>query len=143
MIRPAIPADANQILAIEERCFSTDRLSPRSIRRFLKSPGSRTFVYVQDKTVAGYILTLCHKRSRLGRHYSVAVLPEYRRRGIAEALLRHAEGACPEKAGFKLEIRKDNTGARRLYSRFGYEVRGVRPGYYADGQDAIEMVKST
>jgi ribosomal protein S18 acetylase RimI-like enzyme len=142
MIRSATLADAAEILRIEEECFASDRLSSRSIRHFLRSDRSRLFVYEQGAVIAGYILTLCHKRRRLGRHYSVAVLPQHRNRGIAEALVRRAERACPGKDGFKLEIRKDNGAARRLYERLGYRPGRLKPDYYQDGQDAIEMVKA-
>ena len=70
-------------------------------------------------------------------------MTEHRRHGIAEELLLRAELACPTKQGFKLEIRKDNAAAYRLYSRLGYQIRRTRPGYYQDGQDALEMVKIT
>jgi ribosomal protein S18 acetylase RimI-like enzyme len=143
MIRPANLDDAGQILSIEKQCFTSDRLSIRSIRYFLRNPKSRLFIYVQDNLPIGYVLTLHHPRSRFARHYSIAVLPEYRGRGVAEALLLRAEQACAEKHGYKLEIRKDNTAARRLYTRMGYKERGLKKHYYQDGQDAIEMVKAT
>jgi ribosomal protein S18 acetylase RimI-like enzyme len=39
-----------------------------------------------------------------------------------------------------LEVRSANEPARRLYERFGFAVRGVRPCYYDDTkEDALIM----
>jgi ribosomal-protein-alanine N-acetyltransferase len=36
-----------------------------------------------------------------------------------------------------LEVREDNESALRLYGRMGFEQISRRPGYYADGTDAL------
>jgi ribosomal-protein-alanine N-acetyltransferase len=41
-----------------------------------------------------------------------------------------------------LEVRASNTAAQRLYAGAGFERRGKRRGYYADGEDAIVMGRS-
>jgi ribosomal-protein-alanine N-acetyltransferase len=39
-----------------------------------------------------------------------------------------------------LEVRIDNTAARKLYEEFGFEVIGTRRGYYDQGRvDALVM----
>lgn len=39
-----------------------------------------------------------------------------------------------------LEVRKSNTGAQKLYERFGFKAVGMRRGYYIEtGEDAIVM----
>jgi ribosomal protein S18 acetylase RimI-like enzyme len=141
MIRKAHLSDAKAIQQVENACFISDLLSARSVRYMLRNPQCHTLVYEWDGKIAGYIMTLHHKRNKLARHYSVAVLPECRGRGIAEALLRKAETLCIEKQGCKLEIRTDNTGAFRLYTRLGYSIRRTIPHFYEDNTDAYEMVK--
>lgn len=125
---------------MEERCFSTDRLSLRAIRRHLNHPQNQLFVYENNAQFAAYILILNHSSHRLGRIYSLAVLPEQRGRGIAKALLEHAE-AHAAKPGLKLELRRDNASAQQLYERLGYTPRRILPHFYADGADALEMEK--
>ena len=50
--------------------------------------------------------------------------------------LAHQEGARYA----TLEVRSANEPARRLYERFGFEVRGIRPLYYDDTkEDALIM----
>jgi [ribosomal protein S18]-alanine N-acetyltransferase len=40
-----------------------------------------------------------------------------------------------------LEVAENNAPARGLYESFGFQVNGVRKGYYADGQNAVTMVR--
>ena len=41
-----------------------------------------------------------------------------------------------------LEVRKSNAAAIALYSKLGFEIEGVRKGYYEDtGEDALIMWK--
>jgi ribosomal protein S18 acetylase RimI-like enzyme len=52
----------------------------------------------------------------------LAVLPEHRRRGVAQALLRQVEALARGLglAGVRLLARPENEAARRLYARQGY-----------------------
>lgn len=54
--------------------------------------------------------------------HDLAVLPEYRGRGIGRALLQAAEDRARQKGCCKLtlEVREDNTRARALYRSFGF-----------------------
>jgi [ribosomal protein S18]-alanine N-acetyltransferase len=73
---------------------------------------------------------------------NVAVVDEYRRRGIASALLERlfSVTATDPRRGYTLEVRMSNTGAIKLYERLGFESRGVRRGYYTDNrEDALIM----
>jgi len=81
---------------------------------------------------------------RLGHVTSLAVLDEYRRRGLAVELMKqlhlhmlHNYGA--ESVG--LHVRQSNVAAERLYSNFGYVKESRIPGYYQDGEDAFLMKK--
>lgn len=65
-----------------------------------------------------------HQRAGLGATLLGRLLDDARGRGM-----RHAT----------LEVRADNAPARALYERFGFEVSGVRAGYYVDGSDALIM----
>ena len=63
---------------------------------------------------------------------NLAVLPGYRRQGIASQILHRvfAEGRKVGAGRATLEVRRSNEIARRLYERFGFTVAGVRRGYY-------------
>ena len=73
---------------------------------------------------------------------NVAVEPEYRRRGIASALLDRLFELTAEDAqrGYTLEVRVSNTQAIALYEQLGFQARGIRRGYYTDNrEDALIM----
>lgn len=73
---------------------------------------------------------------------NLAVKPEFRRRGVATALLKHAlrEGAHFGARRATLEVRRSNDAARLLYERFGFTVGGIRRGYYSKPiEDALVL----
>ena len=73
---------------------------------------------------------------------NIAVANEFRRRGIASALLERLFDvtATDPRRGYTLEVRVSNEGAIKLYERLGFEARGVRRGYYTDNrEDALIM----
>ena len=75
---------------------------------------------------------------------NLAVLPEYRRQGIALALLARTldEGLRLGAVRTSLEVRRSNETARRLYERFGFSVAGVRRGYYSQPpEDALLLCR--
>ena len=77
-----------------------------------------------------------------GEIMNVAVLPEYRRKGIADALMNAlisiaSENACDR---ITLEVAEDNFGAISLYEKHGFTVSGRRKGFYK-GKDALNMEK--
>ena len=73
---------------------------------------------------------------------NVAVAPDWRRNGVATALLRRLldETRHDGQRGYTLEVRVSNVGAISLYERFGFRTKGVRRGYYTDNrEDALIM----
>ena len=73
---------------------------------------------------------------------TLAVLPEFRGKKIAQALLIRAFDDCREKKVkyITLEVRVSNKAAKNLYEKFGMKSLGVRKGYYQDNnEDALIM----
>ena len=110
----------------------------------LAKPTSRSLgAFTADGALLGYLI--------LSRYVdawhvmNVAVHPEHRREGIASALLRRVfeDTAGDSASGYTLEVRVSNTGAVKLYERFGFEIQGLRKGYYLDNrEDALIMWKT-
>lgn len=71
---------------------------------------------------------------------TLAVLPQYRRQGIATALLHACEQAIPLRV-VRLSVRRSNHSAIGLYHREGYYLVDVWPRYYSDGEDALVLEK--
>lgn len=73
---------------------------------------------------------------------NLGVAPDFRRRGVAKALLdtlsRAATGAI------FLEVAETNRAALSLYAALGWVRTGVRPGYYNQGTlNAVVMKKGS
>ena len=69
---------------------------------------------------------------------TIAVRPEYRRRGHARALINAALAAYPNASHVHLEVRPTNVEAIALYESLGFFETGRRPRYYGD-EDALLM----
>jgi ribosomal-protein-alanine N-acetyltransferase len=71
---------------------------------------------------------------------TIAVRPEYRRRGHARALIGAALAAFPDASNVHLEVRPTNVEAIALYESLGFRETGRRPRYYGD-EDALLMTR--
>ena len=74
---------------------------------------------------------------------TVAVLPEYRRQGIAKEFMRQIEHWSKERgaSAMMLEVEHTNESAIELYKSLGYMKISVRMDYYGPGKDAFVMRK--
>ncbi|AMX01663.1 ribosomal protein S18-alanine N-acetyltransferase [Microbulbifer thermotolerans] len=78
----------------------------------------------------------------------IAVAPDWRRRGIAGALLQRLIAGLPRQiTRVLLEVRASNVAALSLYRKLGFYEDGVRKNYYpAEGggrEDAVLMSLNT
>ena len=136
MIRYELMNEAHvaQIAQLEKRCFS-DPWSENSIRSELTGRLSLWVVALDGDTVAGYI----GSQSVLGESdmMNVAVAPEYRRRGIAQALILELIRRLSQQGNrsLMLEVRASNTPAITLYHKLGFAQVGRRPNYYRNPKE--------
>ena len=137
-IRRAVHADLSALIALENATFSSDRLSPRQWRRHLDNANAEIWVAEMDAQAGAAAVLFYRKGSRLARLYSLAVATGLRGRGVGEALLDACERAARLRGcdRLRLEVRRDNVVAERLYQRRGYQLFAQRPDYYEDGETA-------
>lgn len=139
-IREMYPDDIPEIVSIERLSFSTP-WSETSFRSEIYSRYSVTRVAELNGVIVGYI---CVKHVADECHLlDLAVHPDYRRRGIARSLLDNViqELRIEGCRFFYLEVRASNYAARKLYERFGFNMVGVRKGYYVNpAEDAVIMM---
>ncbi|MDL2314562.1 ribosomal protein S18-alanine N-acetyltransferase, partial [Desulfovibrio sp. OttesenSCG-928-C14] len=142
LIRKARREDLESILAFESSGFAGDAFSRRQLRYLLTRAQGLCLAALAAGEVAGYICVLTGKRRRNARIYSLAVAPEYRRTGIAEALIAEAVNFAQARGltYLSLEVRADNPAALRLYEKLGFTQKSVIPAYYHDGMKARRMV---
>ena len=139
VLRRMTAADLDAVLRIEEASFDAP-WSRTSFEGELKKTYGVTRVAEKVGRVVGYLIEW---RIVDEVHIAnIAVHPDWRRRGIAQAMM---ERSLSEAAGCRwvgLEVRDGNDAARRLYEKLGFQERGVRERYYEkEGADAILMVK--
>jgi ribosomal protein S18 acetylase RimI-like enzyme len=131
------------LVAIEQSCFETDRLSRRSFQHFLTRGHAELFVAERDGRAYGYGLVLFHRGTALARLYSLAVVPEAQGQGIARLLLRHADEIARhhDAVALRLEVRADNARAIALYRQYGFKPFKTLHHYYEDDADGVQMQK--
>ena len=141
MFRNANLNDTDALVRLENRCFTEDRISRRSFRRFIDMPRDRVILVERGGQLVGYSLVLMKANTRLARIYSIAVAPETRGQGLGEALIRESERQAAEadRILMRLEVRTDNHGAIALYRRLGYRQFGTWRDYYEDHGDALRF----
>ena len=134
--------DIDALVALENSCFQTDRMSARAFDRALNSPTQRLVVARAGDIVAGYAVIHWRQRGKSARLYSIAVLAAWREKGVAtqliEAVRGHARGLGLSR--LSLEVRANSPGLIRFYQRHGFVGQKHIPGYYEDGEDALKMV---
>ena len=143
-VRAAEPGDLDSLVELEHRVFATDRLSRRSLRRFLEAPSAELSVAEEaDGRLAGTVILLFRPGSKVARLYSIAVAPRMEGRGIASMLLRAAEEFAIGRAcsSIRLEVHQTNRAAIARYRKSGYREFGRRRRYYEDGGDALRFEK--
>jgi ribosomal-protein-alanine N-acetyltransferase len=140
-IRPALPADLDDLEKLERDTFKTDRLSRRSLRHFIVSPSVGLLVAHDGTRLAGYALLAFRRGSLVARLYSIAVDPRHGRRGIGRGLIEAAIAQARARGAtvLRLEVRSDNAQALRFYEKLGFHHFGRYADYYEDGGSAERM----
>ncbi|ROM33210.1 ribosomal-protein-alanine acetyltransferase [Pseudomonas poae] len=141
--RVATPADVPGLMALEQHCFTTDRLSSRSFQWMINRAHGRLWVAERDGQLLGYALLLFRRGSALARLYSIAVAQAARGGGLGLQLLARMEGCALEHGctALRLEVRTDNPVALTLYERNGYRRFALIDDYYADHTAALRLEK--
>ena len=65
---------------------------------------------------------------------NIAIHPDYRRMGIAEAVLQQVLSEVRMEGAklVTLEVRPSNIAARTLYNKLGFDILGIKEDYYHD-----------
>ena len=135
------PKQIDAVIAIEETAFT----NPWTREMYLAELDNRGVSYCFLATdEVGHAVGFCSFWKVVDEVHinNLAVLPEFRRIGVATALLSYVleEGVRLGARRATLEVRRSNGAARQLYERFGFVVAGVRHGYYTKPvEDALVL----
>ena len=150
-LRKFTPGDLQSVMKINRLCLPEHYMDFFFMDLHQRFP--ETFIVAaQDRKIVGYIMCRIEVGLasfglggliRKGHVVSIAVLPEGRRKGVAQALMSRAiEGMHHYKAKLcYLEVRETNEPGVTLYKKLGFEISRTIKGYYSDGENAYVMSK--
>lgn len=144
MIRTALRSDIPRLVALENQCFDTDRLSRRNFLHLLSNKShALTLVDESHGILRGYVMLLFSRATSAARLYSIAVDGTFRRQGVALLLLEAAEQAALDNDAItmRLEIRADNGASQNFFKKHGYKKFDAIADYYEDHQLALRFEK--
>lgn len=125
----------DDIYAIESMVFP-DTYSKETLNSIIDNKlYKNSLVLVDNDIMVAYIIV--YEVAKEAEIHRIAVNSDYRKRGYGQAILSECikilKSINTEK--IHLEVRKSNFGAISLYKKFGFELMGVRKGYYSDNND--------
>ena len=134
--------NVDQIAEIEKACFS----KPWSRQMLVEELENLSASFIAAEAENGVILGYAGLTVVLDEGYinNIAVLEEYRKQGVASALLEIfiKFSQANDLAFLTLEVRASNTPAINLYAKYGFEEVGRRRNYYEDPkEDAVLMTR--
>jgi ribosomal-protein-alanine N-acetyltransferase len=150
-LRKFKPDDLQSVIRINRFCLPENYMDFFFMELHQRFP--ETFVVAEeDGKIVGYIMCRIEVGLasfglggliRKGHVVSIAVLPQGRRKGVAQALMSKAmEGMRHYNAKLcYLEVRVTNEPGVALYKKLGFEVSRTIHGYYSDNEDAYVMTK--
>ena len=139
--------DLLAIEQLEKDCFPTEAFNRRLIKNLLIN--TKSFIIkatTPPGKIMGNIVGIIKKENSTssGRIFSLCVLDEYRKKGIASQLVRLLEEEFRSRRikQVRLEVSAFNNTAQSFYKRHGYKMtQHVLANFYNDGSDACVMIK--
>ena len=139
-----VPMTADHVVSVaelEKICFGTEAWSEMSVASELTNALSLWLVAMEEDKVAGYVgsQTVMDETDMM----NVAVHPDHRRKGIAEALVLSLAEALKEKGShcLTLEVRASNAPAIGLYEKLGFQQIGLRKNYYHNPKEDARILR--
>jgi ribosomal protein S18 acetylase RimI-like enzyme len=108
----------------------------------LKDPSKEVYLAIVNNEIMGFII-LQINGAFVGYIQTIAVLPEWRSRGIGSKLVKFAEERIfKELPNVFMCVSSFNRKARELYRRLGYEVVGELKDFIVSGHSEILLRKT-
>lgn len=140
-IIPASIRDLSALRKLERICFGSDSWPLFDLIAVLTFPDVVRLKAVENNRMVGFVGGDPRPSQGFSWIVTIAVLPEYRRRGIGRALLYACEAQL-KTPRLRLSVRATNQSAINLYEQEGYRTMDIWRSYYNDGENAIVMEKS-
>jgi len=73
---------------------------------------------------------------------NLAVVPDYRRKGVARAAMAFLIGLHKHATRLELVTHPENFAAIRLYTSLGFEIEGLFANYFGDGEPRVLLSRT-
>ena len=141
--------DLDEVININRTCLPENY--PEGFFRTIFSECPEAFIVAEtDGIIVGYtmgriesglsLFSIFH-RAKKGHTVSIAILPKFRRNGIATRIIKLSNAAMSGYGAEELflEVRVSNEAAVRLYEALGYKIIKELRNYYRDMEGAYLM----
>ncbi len=133
------PTPSQILAALHQDCFEKN-WSPEDFKKLLNLQGIFCHLLSIDQQPCGF--SLCNNSGEEAEILTICILPKLRGKALGEVLLNAdtdhlRQSNCPR---LFLEVAENNTSARRLYEKFGFQKIGVRKNYYQMGGQKIDAL---
>jgi len=139
-ILPASIRDLSGLRRLERACFLEDAWPLLDLIAVLTYPDVIRLKAMNGEKMIGFIAADPRPSEGMAWIATLGVAPEYRRQGIARALLHECESRIKQ-SRIRLCVRPSNQAAIRLYQVEGYWEVDNWQKYYNDGENALVMEK--
>ena len=136
-------SELQAIAMLEDACFHDPWPLDQVVYESKENPIANLYSATIEDEVVGYIdFFITFDSASIAR---ICVASEYRRNGIAKALIEKMVEVCKKQEepveNITLEVRESNVAAIELYEKNGFKTITKKKLYYSDGEDAIYMVR--
>lgn len=134
--------DLKQILEIETLSFNGhDAYTLEDFKRWFERNPDLCLAAESEGRIAGDVISGI--RDNKAELSTLAIHPDYRRRGVGTALLEETAQRIRAYGidAIDLEVRKTNRVGVRFWTKMGFSPIGEQLGFYEDGETALQMRK--
>ena len=136
------PSHLEGVAELERLCFA-EPWSRQALTLLLQDKNLGVVALDEQGTPIGYggLLTVLDE----GQITNIAVHPDHRKKGIGKAILEELinESRKRDIRELSLEVRQSNLPAKALYQSHGFEIAGIRKGFYRHPtEDGLVMILS-
>lgn len=133
--------DLESVLRIEESIYKTPWDRKAFVSELTENKYSYMFVLVEKELIIGYYgMWIVSDYATVTK---VSIMKELQGNNLSKILMDDLIDRCQkaEVSSIDLEVRTSNIPAINLYHSYGFIDTSIRKKYYADGEDAILMLK--